>query len=570
MPQIERHRARGAARPAAAARKRPERPAARRGNVEPVTRPSRALDRPAAPPYSAAIMSAPAVELSGICKRFGSCVANDGAGLTVAPGEIHALVGENGAGKSTLMKVLFGLLQPDSGSIRLAGREVRIGRPADAMKLGLGMVHQHFMLVDTLTVAENVLLGREPGSVIGAFRRRAAERDVAALAERHRLPVDPAARIGALSVGQQQRVEILKALYGGARTLILDEPTAVLTPQEVDELFGVLRELRDAQGMSIVLITHKLAEVKAIADRVTVMRGGRVVGGGAVADLTLTRIAEMMVGRVIAPLGARGATDASVPQLVARELVVHDDRDLPAVRGLTFTVHGGEIVGIAGVEGNGQHELVESLAGLRPPRRGTLRIGGRDVSGHDPAEHRAAGLAHIPSDRLRRGLVPEMTLAENLVLGRQRVRTLAAGPLRFGGRVLEALAEPALEQYDVRPRDPRATAGRLSGGNQQKLIAARELRTRGAGEPKCTAILAAHPTRGVDLGAIDFLHRRLLAERDAGRAVLLVSSELSEILALSDRILVLYEGRCVHETTPAGTNERELGLHMTGRHGGVA
>ncbi len=515
-------------------------------------------------------MSAPAVQLTGICKRFGSCVANDGAALTVAPGEIHALVGENGAGKSTLMKVLFGLLQPDAGTIRLGGREVRVARPADAMKLGLGMVHQHFMLVDTLTVAENVLLGREPASAVGAFRRRVAEREVAALSERHRLPVDPAALIGALSVGQQQRVEILKALYGGARVLILDEPTAVLTPQEVDELFAVLRELRDAQGLSIVLITHKLAEVKALADRVTVMRAGRVVGGGAVADLSLTQIAEMMVGRVIAPLGARAATDSTVPQLQARELVVHDDRGLPAVRGLSFTVHGGEVLGIAGVEGNGQHELVEALAGLRPPRHGTLPIGGRDLSGREPAEHRAAGLPHIPSDRLRRGLVPDMTLAENLVLGRQRERALAAGPLRFGGRVLQRLAAPVLEQYDVRPRDPSARAGRLSGGNQQKLIAARELRTRGSGEPRCTAILAAHPTRGVDLGAIDFLHRRLLAERDAGRAVLLVSSELSEILALSDRILVLYEGRCVHETTPAATSERSLGLHMTGRHGGPA
>jgi simple sugar transport system ATP-binding protein len=490
-------------------------------------------------------MSAPAVALTGICKRFGSCVANDGASLELAPGEIHALVGENGAGKSTLMKVLFGLLAPDAGEVRIGGQRARITAPAVAMRHGLGMVHQHFMLVDTLTVAENVLLGREPASRVGAFRRRAAAREVAALALRHRLPVDPAATIGSLSVGQQQRVEILKALYGGARVLILDEPTAVLTPQEVDDLFGVLRELRDTQGLSILLITHKLAEVKALADRVTVMRAGRVVGGGAVPDLDTRQIAEMMVGRVIAPLGARAARTATVPLLELRELVVDDERGLRAVRGVTLKVHGGEVVGLAGVEGNGQHELVEAIAGLRPPRAGRLHIGDRAVSGRDPAEHRAAGLAHVPSDRLRRGLVPDMSLAENLVLGRQRERSVAPGLLRFGGRALEALATASLETFDVRPRDPAARAGRLSGGNQQKLIAARELRT------------------------IDFLHRRLLAERDAGRAVLLVSSELSEILALSDRIVVMYEGRLVHETTPAETDERTLGLHMTGRGGSV-
>jgi simple sugar transport system ATP-binding protein len=411
--------------------------------------------------------------------------------------------------------------------------------------------------VDTLTVAENVTLGREPAARDGIFRAGAAEREVAALAAKFGLPVDAHARIDQLSVGAQQRVEILKALYRGARVLILDEPTAVLTPQEVDELFAVLRALR-TDGVSIVLITHKLAEVMALADRVTVMRAGRVVGGGAIAELTQARLAELMVGHVPAPLAERSDRAPGQPAIEAGGLEVLDDRGLPAVRGVSFTVRAGEIVGIAGVEGNGQHELVESLAGLRAPVHGTIRIGGRAVSGHGAREHRAAGLAHIPSDRLRRGLVSEMTLAENLVLGRQREPNMGVGPW-LGGHTLEEASRAALAEYDVRPQEPRLTAGRLSGGNQQKLIAAREL-SRGA-----AAILAAHPTRGVDLGAIDFLHRRLLAERDAGRAVLLVSSELTEILALSDRILVLYEGRIVHETTPGETDERTLGLHMTGR-----
>jgi general nucleoside transport system ATP-binding protein len=501
-------------------------------------------------------MSAPLVALRNITRRFGRLIANDDVSLDLAPGEIHALVGENGAGKTTLMRILYGLLQPDTGRIELEGRPARIRHPQDAMRLGLGMVHQHFMLVETLTVAENVTLGREPHARLGLFRRAAAEARVADLAGRHGLPADPRARVSALSVGAQQRIEILKALHHGARILILDEPTAVLTPQEVDELFQVLRSLK-ADGASIVLITHKLAEVRAIADRVTVMRAGRVAGSGSASELTTERIAEMMVGRVIPPLRSP-ARDPGEPLLEVRGLEVLDDRKLPAVREVSLVVRAGEIVGIAGVEGNGQLELVESLAGLRGPTGGEIRIGGRRCSGRSAREHFDAGMAHIPSDRLRRAIVADMSLAENLELGAPRG---AHGPW-LDPRRLARDALPLLREYDVRPADPTARAGQLSGGNQQKLVAAREL-SRDA-----RVLIVAHPTRGLDLGAIDFLHRRLLAERDKGRAVLLVSSELSEILTLSDRVLVLYGGRIVHETTATATDERTLGLYMTGKGAG--
>jgi simple sugar transport system ATP-binding protein len=503
-------------------------------------------------------MLAPRVALRHITRRFGALVANDDVSLELSPGEIHALVGENGAGKSTLMRVLYGLVRPDAGHVEIDGRAVRIHSPADAMRLGLGMVHQHFMLVDPLTVAENVTLGREPRSPLGGFRRDEAERRVAARAERHRLPVDPSAVVRGLSIGAQQRVEILKALDHGARVLILDEPTAVLTPQEVDELFQVLRSLRE-QGDSIVLITHKLAEVRAIAQRVTVMRAGRVVGDGPIDAMPAERIAELMVGRPIAPLIERSPDPPGAPSLEVRSLEVRDDRGLPAVRGVSFEVRAGEIVGIAGVEGNGQHELIECVAGLRAPAAGELVIAGRRLRGRSAREHTEAGLAHIPSDRLKRGLVPEMSLAENLVLGLERSPSLGRGPW-LSRRALETRATPLLQEFDVRPANPRTRADRLSGGNQQKLIAARELSRR------APVVIAAHPTRGVDLGAVAFLHGRLIAERNAGRAILLVSSELTEILALSDRILVMFEGRIVHETRPRDTDERTLGLFMTGRN----
>ncbi len=504
-------------------------------------------------------MRAPAIALRHITRRFGPVIANDDVSLDLAPGTVHALVGENGAGKTTLMRVLYGLLAPDAGQIEIDGRPVRIRRPADAMRLGLGMVHQHFMLVGPLTVAENVCLGREPAA-FGALDHARAEREVAEGAERYGLPVQPRARIDSLSVGEQQRVEILKALVHGARALILDEPTAVLTPQEVDDLFRVLRELRD-QGGTIVLITHKLAEVKALADRVTVMRAGRVVGGGETASLTVERIAEWMVGRPLQPPPRPAPSAAGPPRLVVRGLGVRDDRGLEAVRDVSLDVGAGEILGIAGVEGNGQHELVEALAGLRPHTAGSIGVDGRACSGRSAAEHARAGISHIPADRLHRGLVPEFSLAENLLLGRQHERGLAT---LSSPRMLAQRAAALLTEFDVRPPDPRARATQLSGGNQQKLVVAREL-TRGA-----AVVLAAHPTRGVDLGAIEFIHARLLAEREQGKAILLVSSELSEVLALSDRILVMYEGRIVHATRADATDERTLGLYMAGKQGSAA
>lgn len=500
-------------------------------------------------------MSAPLVSVRDVCRRCGTVLANDQVSIDLFAGEVHAVVGENGAGKSTLMKMLYGLHAPDSGTISIDGQPVRLSSPTDAMKLGLGMVHQHFMLVDTLTVAENVVLGVEPRERLGAFDPARAERVVRELSERYRLPIDPKARVRTLSVGEQQRVEILKALHRGARVLILDEPTAVLTPQEVDELFAVLRELR-AGGTAIVLITHKLAEVTALADRVTVLRAGRVVGGGPAAQFTRESLAELMVGRVPAPLGARAARGPGAAQLEAVGLSIGNGRGRRVVHEVSLHVRAGEIVGVAGIEGNGQHEFVECLAGLRAAERGTVRMAGLDVTHAGAREHSEAGLAHIPADRLKRGLVAEMSSAENLVLGRQR--EAAQGPW-LGGPALFAAAREPLAAHDVRPADPHMPSGRLSGGNQQKLVVARELGR------DAKALIAAHPTRGVDLGAIDAIHRRILAARDAGLAVLLVSSELSEILALSDRIVVMTGGRIVHETTPAETDERTLGLHMTGR-----
>jgi general nucleoside transport system ATP-binding protein len=467
---------------------------------------------------------------------------------------VHALLGENGAGKSTLMNVLYGLHQPDEGEIRLRGEPVHIGSPREAIGMRIGMVHQHFMLIPVMTVAENVVLASEPRKGV-LLDVDVAEQRVRELSERFGLVVDPRARVEDIGVGQQQRVEILRVLHRGADVLILDEPTAVLTAQETGELFKVLRTLT-AQGVAVIFISHKLREVLEIADRVTVLRRGVKVGTVAAEGATEASLAKLMVGRDVLFRIEKEAAPAGEPLLEVSDLDVDDDRGLPALRGLSLQVCGGEIVGVAGVDGNGQSELVEAITGLRVPRAGHIRVAGQDITGRGVRGALVAGIGHIAEDRHRRGLVLDFSLSENLALREYRRRPLS----RFGllsPKRMEQQARPLLEQYDVRGGQPQTTAGSLSGGNQQKVVIAREL----AEEPRVT--IAAQPTRGLDVGAIEFVHRRLLEQRDAGRGVLLVSLELEEIRSLSDRVLVIYEGRIVAALAPDATDE-ELGVAMLG------
>jgi ABC-type uncharacterized transport system ATPase subunit len=467
---------------------------------------------------------------------------------------VHALLGENGAGKSTLMNVLYGLLQPDEGDILLRGEPVRIGSPREAIGLRIGMVHQHFMLIPVMTVAENVVLASEPRK--GALLDRdAAEERVRELSRRFGLVVDPRALVEDIGVGQQQRVEILRVLHRGADILILDEPTAVLTAQEIAELFKILRALT-AEGVSVIFITHKLREVLEIADRVTVLRRGRKIDTVATEGASEASLAKLMVGRDVLFRVEKDAASAGAPILEVEDLEVEDDRGLPALRGLSLEVRAGEIVGVAGVDGNGQSELVEAIAGLRVPSGGSIRVDGHDMTGGGVRGALSAGVGHIAEDRQRRGLILDFTLAENLALREYRRPPLS----RFGllsPKRMEQRAEPLLEQYDVRGGRPETTAGSLSGGNQQKVVIAREL----AEEPQVT--IAAQPTRGLDVGAIEFVHGRLLEQRAEGRGVLLVSLELEEIRSLADRVLVIYEGRIVAELPPDASDE-ELGVAMLG------
>jgi len=497
-----------------------------------------------------------AVHLEGITKSFGRLVANDHVDLRVEQGTIHALVGENGAGKTTLMKILFGLYQPDSGVIRLHGEVARLRSPADALARGVGMVHQHFMLVRPFTVAENLTLAHEctKGPFLDTAR---AASEVRALSERYGLKVDPAAKVENLSVGEEQRVEILKALYHGAKILILDEPTAVLTPQETEDLFRVLRALK-AQGTTVILITHKLREVLDVTDNVTVMRGGKAVGERKTSATSIAELAELMVGRPVLLEVPKGPAKPGLPVLKIENLEVLDERGLPAVRGLSLDVRSGEIVGIAGVEGNGQSELVEALTGLRRWAGGDAKLHGTSLRGLSPRAIAEQGVSHVPADRWKRGLVLDYTLEDNLIFGRHREPQFGRG-WTFDRPAVRGFADSMLETFDVRPRRRDARARQLSGGNQQKVIVAREFTRAG------DLLLAAHPTRGIDLGAIEFIHRELVKSRDAGRAVLVVSAELGELLSLADHIAVMYEGRIAFETAASRTNERELGEYMTGR-----
>jgi simple sugar transport system ATP-binding protein len=498
---------------------------------------------------------APVLELRGITKRFPGVVANDRIDFDLGAGEVHALLGENGAGKSTLMNVLYGLYRPDEGEILVQGRRVTMHSPKDAIEHGIGMVHQHFMLIPVMTVTENIVLAAEPTYARVVLDSGKAVDRVRELSERFGLAVDPSARVESITVAQQQRVEILKALYRGADILILDEPTAVLTPQEARELFSIIESLK-AQGKSIVFISHKLNEVLQIADRITVLRRGRKVETIAREGATEAGLARSMVGREVLLRVDKTPAQPGEPVLQVENLGVLDDRGLEAVRGVSFEVRAGEIVGLAGVDGNGQTELIDALAGLRRPAAGRILVAGRDMTAADAHDRLEAGLGHIPEDRHRRGLILEFTLAENLALHDYGDRPFSRRGWLSPRRIID-FAGRLLREFDVRGGGPETRAAALSGGNQQKVVVAREV----ARDPRL--LLAAQPTRGLDVGAIEFVHRRLVAERNEGRAIFLVSFELDEILSLSDRILVIFEGRIAADYGP-DVSEEELGIAMTG------
>jgi simple sugar transport system ATP-binding protein len=495
----------------------------------------------------------PAVELIGIDKHFGPVHANRDVDLQIPAGTIHGIVGENGAGKSTLMNILYGYYQADRGAIRVDGKEARIHSPEDAIRAGIGMVHQHFMLVEPFTVLENLLLGAEGGVTLAAGAGR-ARKEIAELEREYGLDVDLDARVADLPVGVQQRVEILKALFRGARILILDEPTGVLTPQEADYLFRILRSLRD-QGRTVVLITHKLREIMAVTDHVSVMRRGEMVAHRRTADTSTEELAELMVGRKVLLQVDKSPAKPGEPVLEVNDLVVRDGAGVTRVKGISFAVRAGEIVGIAGVAGNGQSELLEALAGIRPIDGGRVAIRGRAIG--EVAHARTHGLGHVPEDRLRMGLVPEFAAYENAILGYQVDPDYSRhGFLDKGGIVGTCLRW--MHGYDVRPGDALLKTRSFSGGNQQKLVLAREM------EHDPDLLLVGQPTRGVDIGAIEFIHKRLIAMRDAGKAVLLVSVELDEIRSLADRILVMFDGTLTGELAGEDADERRIGLLMAG------
>ena len=495
------------------------------------------------------------LEMLNISKRFGPVLANDRVNLQVRRGEIHAIVGENGAGKSTLMKILYGLMRPDEGTIRLRSRTVRISYPGIATQLGIGMVHQHFMLIPRLTVAENLILGQEPQGFGGALDIAAARRAAGELASSLGFQIAPQDRVADLSVGALQRLEIMKVLYRGAELIVLDEPTAVLTPQEAGELFRTMRRLKE-EGKTIIFITHKLSEVMELSDRVTVMRQGRVVGVMDTAQVTPDRLAELMVGRPIMWQVEKSPFRPGPAVLQVRKLCATDAVGAPRLQGLTFTVRAGEILGIAGVQGNGQSELVEVLNGLRPATAGQVFLQGRLVLGESPRQIREESVAHIPEDRQSRGLLLDFNLSENAVLGLQYQPRFSRGWLRMGA--IREHAKKLVERYDIRAPSMEIKVRNLSGGNQQKLIVAREVQQ----DPQL--LIAAQPTRGVDVGSVEFIHRQLVDLRSRGKAILLVSADLEEILGLSDTIAVMFRGKIVGQFEAGQANEKALGLLMMG------
>ncbi len=496
------------------------------------------------------------LEAKGITKQFPGVLANDHIDLTLYKGEILALLGENGAGKSTLMNILYGLYRPDEGELWVKGQRVDLENPGDAIEQGIGMVHQHFQLVPVMTVAENVILGAEITRFGGNIDIRTANRQVRELSEQYGLAVDPTAEVEDLPVGIQQRVEIIKALYRQADILILDEPTAVLTPQEANELFRIMHDLTD-QGVSIIFITHKLKEVLSVSDRVAVLRNGRMVGTTHPVEATEASLAEMMVGRNVILTVEKDECEPGSVVLEVTDLVVKDDRDQLAVRGLNLDVRAGEILGVAGVQGNGQREFVEALTGLRPVISGTVRIAGVDVTGDTPREITDHQVAHIPEDREKHGLVMGYSVSDNLVLNRYYRRPYSNGVVLDQDKI-EENGEKLVKQYDIRTPSIYTHASTLSGGNKQKVIVAREF------SRPVKLLIANQPTRGIDVGSIEFIHRQIVTQRDNGVAVLLVSAELDEVLSLADRIAVMFEGVIVKTMPREEATREKIGLLMAG------